>query len=99
MPSIATKTYDIIPHAAVSLTYKLRLVNAKAGRYIVSAVLNNGWCKGSAGNSSDWLRSGDYYNAEVNEYVLKTTDVFVTKDMTLTQVQQKTPERGVCLTF
>ena len=33
----------------------------KPGRYLISAVLNQGWCSDGS-ESSQWIKEGDYFN-------------------------------------
>ena len=43
-----------------------------SGVYIISVVLNRGWCAGNRG-STEWIRIGDYLNYFHKEFVISET--------------------------
>ena len=90
IPPVATKTIENV-NADGGIAYSLLLPDATAGRYIISAVVNLGWCKTVDGK--EWIRIGDLYNDKVHDFEIKNkTDIG--KNIKVTQFEPEKTKSG-----
>ena len=69
IPPVASKTWENVRYNGKSgIPYSLFLPIDSAGSYLVSAVINNGWCKSQA--DGIWIRDGDLYNDRIHDFEL-----------------------------
>ena len=53
------------------IPYSLYLPINSPGSYLVSAVINNGWCKSHTQGA--WIKSGDLYNDKIHDFEIKSS--------------------------
>ena len=92
IPPVASKIFENITNDG-GIPYTLLLPVATPGKYIISAVVNNGWCK-IDGNLKDWIRPGDFYNTKVHDFEIKQDTLFVGKNIKVTKFEPEIPKPG-----
>ena len=50
--------------------YAVTLPNIRYGRYQIDAVMNVDWCSSNVSGSNVMLRSGDYHNGAVEDFII-----------------------------
>ena len=70
IPPVASKTWEAVKYIEGGIPYSLFLPIDSPGSYLVSAVINNGWCKSQV--QGVWIRDGDLYNDRIHDFELKS---------------------------
>jgi len=94
IPPVATKTFENITNDG-GIPYTLLLPVASPGKYIISAVVNNGWCKYN--DLKDWIHAGDFYNTKVHDFEIKTDTLVVGKNIQVEKFDPEEPKPGVTI--
>ncbi|XP_012563175.2 uncharacterized protein LOC100201986 isoform X1 [Hydra vulgaris] len=75
---VATKTFvNVINNNGIP--YSLQLMSHTPGKYIISAVVNLGWCR--IENGTDWIKEGDLYNDKIHDYEIDNKTTVVGKNI------------------
>ena len=94
IPPVATKTIEGIEGVDGGIPYSLRLPDATPGKYIISAVVNLGWCKANDGD--DWIRMNDLYNDKIHDFEIKN-QTNVEKIIKVTRFEPEQAKTGIFL--
>lgn len=70
IPPVASKTWEMVEYDNRGIPYSLFLPVSSPGSYLISAVINNGWCK--LYSQGVWIKDGDLYNDKVHDFELKS---------------------------
>lgn len=66
-----------------AVEYSLPLMQLKPGSYVVTAVLNVGWCRISSVLSKDLIHEGDYHSTTLHDVVVGSNTKIMHKDIEL----------------
>ena len=69
----------MVQYAEGGIPYSLFLPIDSPGSYLVSAVINNGWCKSRV--QGEWIRDGDLYNERIHDFELKSPPMPIGKNI------------------
>lgn len=73
----------------------MQLPKVRDGRYQIDAIMNVGWCSGEEINGARvMLRSGDYHNSAVEDFMLYEGEGHVGYDFEMSEYNPK-PEPGI----
>ncbi|XP_066916820.1 uncharacterized protein [Clytia hemisphaerica] len=79
IPPVASKTWEMVKYQPQGIPYTLFLPIDSPGSYLVSAVINNGWCKSQV--PGKWIRPGDLYNDKIHDFELKSPATSIGKNI------------------
>ena len=92
IPPVATKTFDNVQNDR-GIPYSLRLPVATPGKYIISAVVNRGWCKSE--DSTEWIKTGDFFNKKVHDFEIKNDTSVVAKNIETKAYETEVQKTGI----
>ncbi|XP_057314762.1 uncharacterized protein LOC130655955 [Hydractinia symbiolongicarpus] len=92
IPPVSTRTFENVTNEG-GIPYSLLLPVATPGKYIISAVVNLGWCKTEGG--SKWIQQGDYYNDKVHDFEIKNETTSVGKNIKVMPFETEVEKTGV----
>ena len=79
IPPVASKTWEMVEYAEGGIPYSLFLPIDSPGSYLISAVINNVWCKSRV--QGEWIRYGDFYNGRVHDFEMKSPPMPIGKNI------------------
>lgn len=92
IPPVSTRTFENVTNEG-GIPYSVLLPVATPGKYIISAVVNLGWCKTEGG--SKWIQQGDYYNDKVHDFEIKNETTSVGKNINVKPFETEVEKTGV----
>ena len=81
IPLIANETFRNLQLENHSLKYELNTARLKPGKYLLSAVINVGWCRVNSYKSKDLIHQGDYHSTTLHDVLLDIDTRVVEKDI------------------
>lgn len=94
IPPVSTRTFENVTNEG-GIPYSVLLPVATPGKYIISAVVNLGWCKTEGG--SKWIQQGDYYNDKVHDFEIKNETTSVGKNINVKPFETEVEKTGKTL--
>lgn len=90
-PILARRTYvDPRYVSGRSFRYSVTLANPKETRYVITSVLNIGWCA----RSNEMLRVGDFKNEYLQMVQIQKDKMSINKDLSIEKYRQSDKESG-----
>lgn len=80
-PTIARSTYENVQLMNRIIQYDIYLPNTSYGHFIITAVINNGWC--FDGKADEWIKVGDFINDELRHFIVLPHQIDVEVDIQL----------------
>ena len=94
VPPVATKTFvNVINDKGIP--YSMRLLSHSPGKYIISAVVNLGWCRTE--NGTEWIKEGDLYNDKIHDYEIDNNTSIVGKNIYVVPLASELNTAGILL--
>ena len=81
IPLLGNKTFKNVVMVDGAIEYSLPLMQLKPGTYVVTAVLNVGWCRINSVLSKDLIHQGDYHSTMFNDVVVGLNTKVIHKDI------------------
>ena len=89
IPIIANKTFRKITVNNRSVKYDFTIPRIKEGLYIISAVINVGWCKINSTKTKDLIHTGDYHSVDVHDFVVYNNTKVITENINVEILQEE----------
>lgn len=89
IPLIANETFRNLQMENHSLKYELNTARLKPGKYLLSAVINVGWCRVNSYKSKDLIHQGDYHSTTLHDVLIDADTRVMQKDI---EVDEMLPE-------